>query len=60
MKRMEEHEVLHLGLPISSWRHVVGCIRNSAKLQQTKGERDELSLIASSLEAHLPSGDKGE
>lgn len=57
MKRMQEHEVLHLGQTIAAWRVIVGCIRNTEKAGLLPGEREELRQLAASIECHLPSND---
>ena len=54
MKKMEEHEVLHLGNTIADWRTIAGCIRNTAKACGAL-EREQLKYLALRIEAHLPS-----
>jgi hypothetical protein len=49
MKKMEEHEVLHLGYSIHDWRVIAGCVRNTAKVCSGK-ERDELNQLAYLIE----------
>ena len=56
MKKMAEHEVLHLGNTIRDWRRIASCIYNTAKVCSGK-ERDELNNLADRIEMHLPSND---
>jgi hypothetical protein len=54
MKRMEEHEVLHIGRTIAQWRTIAGCVQNTAKVQLDAKRQRELYQIALDIESHLP------